>query len=139
MVKLDPEELKIKEYNLWTLYLNEYQCYLGRTYLVAKRPDAIDLFETTEEERTELFTIGQEINAALRKLFQPDHMNYASLGNTFRHLHVHFIPRYKNERIFNGIKFEDQRWGKNYEPYDRDFRLSLENLKAIKNALSNTI
>lgn len=133
------EKLKIKEYKLWTLYLNEYQCYLGRVYLVANRKDAKDFIETTREEREEFFYIAEEVNIALKKLFEPDLMNYASLGNTFRHLHVHFIPRYKGERTFDGTKFEDTRWGLNYEPYDREFKLTTESLNLIKHALSSTL
>jgi diadenosine tetraphosphate (Ap4A) HIT family hydrolase len=131
------ERLKIKEYKHWSLFLNENQSYLGRVCLVAKREDAVDLFDITEAEREELFLAGAEINQALKALFQPDLMNYASLGNSFRHLHVHFIPRYSSERSFQGMKFSDVRWGKNYEPYNRDFKLSDEALNEIKTALQN--
>ena len=93
----------------------------------------------TREEREEFFCIAKEVNVALKKLFEPDLMNYTSLGNVFRHLHVHFIPRYKKERIFNGIKFEDKRWGLNYEPYDREFKLTIEDLSVIKHALSSIL
>lgn len=133
------ENLKIKEYKLWTLYLNESQCYLGRVYLVANREDAMDFIETTIKEREEFFSIAKDINLALKKLFEPDLMNYASLGNIFKHLHVHFIPRYKNERIFNGKKFKDLRWGQNYEPYDRGFKLQIEDLYMIKFAIFSNI
>jgi len=133
--KISYEKLKIKEYKFWTLYLNEYQCYLGRVCLTANRPDANDFIDTTKAEQEEFFQIGKAVNAALKKLFSPDLMNYAALGNNFRHLHVHIIPRYEKERIFNGIKFQDKRWGKNYAPYDREFTLKLEELDAIKQAL----
>jgi diadenosine tetraphosphate (Ap4A) HIT family hydrolase len=129
------EKLKIKEYKHWALFLNENQCYLGRVCLVAKREDAVDLFETTVAEREEFFQAGEEICRTLQLAFQPDLMNYASLGNSFRHLHVHFIPRYSSERVFHNRKFVDTRWGKNYEPYDRNFKLSGEELEAIKLAL----
>ncbi|HXF28596.1 MAG TPA: HIT family protein [Chlamydiales bacterium] len=137
--KIDFQKLKIKEYLHWTLYLNEYQCYLGRVCLVAKREGASDFIEITQAEREEFFSIGKQVKKALEKLFQPDLMNYAALGNVFRHLHVHLIPRYEKERIFNGITFVDKRWGKNYAPYDREFQLSIEELNDIKNALSVTI
>ena len=133
---LDFQKLKIKEYKLWTLYLNEYQCYLGRVCLVAHRKDAKDFIEMTEDEREEFFSIAKKVNKVLKKLFEPDLMNYAALGNNFTHLHVHIIPRYENERIFNGITFKDTRWGSNYAPYDRKFLLTIEELSAIKNALS---
>ena len=133
------EKLKIREYNLWTLYLNEYQCYLGRVCLVANRSDAKDFIDITEAEREEFFSIGKAVNAALKRLFAPDLMNYCALGNNFKHLHVHIIPRYQDERVFNGITFVDKRWGSNYAPYDRDFRLTLKELDAIKQALSEAL
>lgn len=129
---MDFERLRIKDYKHWSLFLNEYQCYLGRVVLVAKRKDAVDFFEMTIAEREEFFLIGEKINRALKILFQPDLMNYASLGNSFRHLHIHFIPRYSTKRVFHNIEFVDARWGKNYEPYDRNFKLSPEDLDKIK-------
>lgn len=136
---IDYEQLKIKEYKLWTLYLNEYQCYLGRVFLVANRKDADDFIEMTQAEREEFFSIAKEVNRALKKLFEPDLMNYASLGNVFRHLHVHIIPRYEKERIFNGTTFKDKRWGSNYAPYDREFKLPIENLHTIKHTLASEL
>lgn len=132
---MDYEKLKIREYKLWTLYLNENQCYLGRVCLVANRSDAKDFIEMTEAEREEFFSSAKQVNKALKKLFKPDLMNYAALGNNFHHLHVHLIPRYENERMFNGIKFVDKRWGSNYAPYDREFKLTMDELNVIRDAL----
>lgn len=130
------EELRIKSYKTWTLYLNEYQCYLGRVCLVANRESAKDFISTTSEERNEFFQICEQVNAALKNLFAPDLMNYASLGNNFNHLHVHVIPRYEKERTFGGIKFTDKRWGSNYAPYDREFKIDPKALIAIRDAIS---
>lgn len=134
---MDYNALKIEDFDFWSLYLNEYQCYLGRVYILAKREDAKDFLEMTESETHELFEIAKKVKEALFDLFQPDLMNYASLGNIFRHLHVHLIPRYKTKRIFNGIEFEDARWGQNYEPYDKEFRLNLPTLIEIKKTIKN--
>jgi diadenosine tetraphosphate (Ap4A) HIT family hydrolase len=38
---------------------------------------------------------------AIVRSFAPDHMNYESLGNVVPHLHVHLVPRYR----------DDPRWG----------------------------
>lgn len=139
MSDINFEDLKIKEYKYWSLYLNEYQCYLGRVCLAAKRADAIDFIDMTREEREEFFSIAGKVKDALGKLFQPDLMNYASLGNNFNHLHVHLVPRYEKERIFNGITFVDKRWGSNYAPYDREFRLTMPQLNQIKQALASAL
>jgi diadenosine tetraphosphate (Ap4A) HIT family hydrolase len=38
----------------------------------------------------------------VKNVFQPDHLNYALLGNVVPHMHWHLIPRYKSE----------SRWGR---------------------------
>jgi len=136
---IDFRKLEIGEYRHWKLFLNEYQCYLGRVCLVAKREDANDFIEMTEEEREEFFQIAKCVNKALKDLFNPDLMNYAALGNNFKHLHVHLIPRYEKPREFAGIGFIDKRWGKNYAPYDRDFKITLEGLLEIKDAIGSLL
>ena len=138
-ITIDFNDLKIKVYNHWTLYLNEFQCYLGRLYLVAKRDSAKDFIEMLPVERDEFFKVASNAKRALSELFQPDLMNYASLGNNFNHLHVHLIPRYAEKRVFGGIEFFDKRWGSNYAPYDRDFNLPLEDLLKIRDSIKASI
>jgi len=41
------------------------------------------------------------------------------LCNTAKHLHWHLIPRYSSPREFQGVKFEDKNFGRNYAPYDK--------------------
>ncbi len=133
------KDLLIKDYTHWTLYLNEYQCYLGRVCLAAKRADCKDFIDITPEEQNEFFVIAQKVKQALTNLFKPDLMNTAALGNVYTHCHVHLIPRYETERVFNEITFKDARYGSNYAPYDREFRLTLEQLNVIKDALSSEL
>ena len=120
------EELKIKDYQYWTLYLHGNQCYLGRSYAWLRRAGGMQrLSDLTNEERYELFVfvLGGYETALDRLLWSPDHMNYAWLGNEFNvhqgHGHMHLIPRYKCPVLFAGIEFRDDRWGKNYAPYPR--------------------
>lgn len=131
--------LKIEDFTYWTLLLNENQCYLGRCCLLAKRPDAKDFLEMTLEERQEFFDVAILIKISLEELFAPDLFNYASLGNVFNHLHVHIIPRYKEKRTFLGYTFIDERWGKNYSPYDKNFKIPIPLLLEIKNSIHTTL
>lgn len=79
--------------------------------------------------------IGDKVKNALKSLFKPDKMNYAALSNTSEKIHVHLVPRYKTERIFDDVVFHDQRWGKNYAPYDRSFVLDESVLFNIRDAI----
>ena len=40
------------------------------------------------------------VEVAVRKVFQPEKVNLASLGNVVPHLHWHVIPRFADDRHF---------------------------------------
>jgi diadenosine tetraphosphate (Ap4A) HIT family hydrolase len=133
---MDYHKLKIKSYKYWDIYLHENQCYLGRTFIQLSNKDTFeDFLDIDGEVREEFFQVGQKIKAALKMLFRPDKMNYAALSNVSPIIHVHFIPRYKDVREFNGQLFYDQRWGKNYAPYDRSFIIEESILFKIRDTI----
>ena len=130
------DRLLIKEYKYWKVMLHANQCYLGRCVLWCIRADAADLFEISEEEKNEFWNISKKLNKIIKHLWHPDKMNYASLANRTPHLHIHFIPRYKSEKMFRDFKFLDVRWGKNYAPYDKSFKISDELIEKIRSTIS---
>lgn len=133
---MDYEQLKIQSYKHWDIFLHENQCYIGRTFILLKSDAGIDDFLAIDGEiRDEFFKIGAQIKRALKTLFQPDKMNYAALSNTSEKIHVHVVPRYKEPRTFNGTTFIDQRWGKNYAPYDRAFVIEMPILISLCDTL----
>jgi diadenosine tetraphosphate (Ap4A) HIT family hydrolase len=137
---MDYEQLKIKSYKYWDLYLHENQCYLGRTFLLLKADNDVDDFLAIQgDTRDEFFQIGKEIKIALKNLFLPDKMNYAALSNTSPAIHVHIVPRYKQLREFAGMVFVDTRWGKNYAPYDKTFILEESMLFKIRDVLAEEL
>ena len=122
----NPEEYKkfqIKEYTYWKIELHGNQCYLGRCIVMLKR-HIEDLFEISPDERDELFQIVPLLKESLNKSFNPDMLNYTSLGNEVQHLHLHVIPRYKTTRQFADADFNDKRWGSNPSPYDKNFKVT---------------
>lgn len=136
---MDFEKLRIKDYKYWELSLHPNQCYLGRVCIWAHRDDDIDIVEMSKEERDEFFKIALEVKKALKKLFKPDRMNYTNLQNETHHLHVHVIPRYKKSKSFDGIKFTDERWGKNPSPYNKEFKIPESTINKIKNAIKENL
>ncbi len=137
---MDYEKLKIKSYKHWEVYLHENQCYLGRVFIQLKDDEKVEDFLAIEGEvRDEFFLIGEEVKHALNTLFKPDKMNYAALSNVSERIHVHCVPRYKTAREFSGVVFLDQRWGKNYAPYDRSFVLDESLLFSIRDALIQSL
>jgi len=138
--KMDYERLKIKSYKFWDLYLHENQCYLGRVFVLLRKEAGEEDFLAIEGAvRDEFFSIGQDFKNALKILFQPNKMNYAALSNTSPRLHVHLVPRYQASREFAGVVFQDARWGKNYAPYDRTFKIDESVLFQIRDVIQQKL
>jgi diadenosine tetraphosphate (Ap4A) HIT family hydrolase len=120
----------ITSYTYWEVYLHPSQAYLGRCKVALKRMGELDPFiDVTEDEQAELLTILAWLKKALDKLYQPGLLNYANFRNTWHRCHWHVIPRYETPRTIDGVEFRDANWGRNYAPYDKDFKIS-EALKA---------
>jgi len=49
--------------------------------------------------------------AALDALFEPDQYNHAFLMNLDAEVHLHVVPRYRTERVWNGEIFSDPNFG----------------------------
>ena len=124
----------IKEYKYWSVYIHHNQSYLGRCIVWCKRKNALDLTDANLKEQKELFSILKKLKKALKKAFNPDWFNYAFLGNETRHLHGHFIPRYKKPKKFMNITFKDELYGHNYKT-DHNFKIPEEVLNNIKNEI----
>lgn len=137
---IDYNQLLIKSYKHWEIYLHENQCYIGRVFALLKDDEHVEDFLAIEgEAREEFFLAGNEVKSALKTLFQPDKMNYAALSNTSSRIHVHLVPRYEKPREFRRKIFTDTRWGKNYAPYDRSFAIDHETLYEIRDALKGVL
>ena len=132
------EKSVLKKFKYWTVLLNYNQYYLGRCLIVLNR-HLENYLEISDDEHKELWDVMHKVNHALTNLFSPDLFNYAVLMNVTRHVHMHLIPRYQAEREFEGHKFLDERWGKNYVPYPRDYKISDEMFLKIKEALSKEL
>jgi diadenosine tetraphosphate (Ap4A) HIT family hydrolase len=96
----------ILESKYWRLVLNRNQYLLGKCFLVLKRHiEALsDLSSSEWMDLHEQLALATKL---LEEAFRPDHFNYAFLQNQDRHVHMHIIPRYKGQRYFAGIAFED--------------------------------
>ncbi len=132
------ETYKIFTGTHWDVYLDHLQPRLGQVYIWAKNNgDVTDLSEASHEEFQELHLLMQKVRLALATIFSPDLFNYASLGNTVRHLHVHIIPRYKESRSFEKIEFTDRTFGQHYEVTPPTKALSAEWIEKLRKAISD--
>jgi diadenosine tetraphosphate (Ap4A) HIT family hydrolase len=94
---------------IWSLYPN--QSYLGRVQLTLRRECQGSLASLTNDEWADLRNNLMRFEATIGRLFQPDRFNYEQLGNVWPQVHVHTIPRYRTSRRWQGLTFEDTRWG----------------------------
>lgn len=97
----DGFNIHVGDLSVSSLYLDRNQVYAGYSVLIFKKRHVCGLEQLNDEEY-EAFAEDLKIAArALSFVFEPHHMNYATLGNVIPHLHYHIIPRYQT----------DPRWG----------------------------
>lgn len=110
---IDFQQLKISPGKYWDLFLHTDQGLLGRCYFEYKGEES-SLMRVPETAMLELRANGERLERVLEELFHPDLFNHQSLNNQTRHLHVHVLPRYREEREFLGIHFRDQNFAEAY-------------------------
>lgn len=128
----DYSKMLIKQYKYWGVYVHGNQSYLGRCVVWCDREDALQLTDANNQEQEELFMILNELKVASEKAFLSEWFNFSFLGNETRHLHCHFVPRYSNDREFEGSVFRDERWGHHYKKPTENFATSPEILESVR-------
>ena len=92
----EENETFITQLEYGSLFLHWNQCYTGRCLYISNAH-----IENYPNIDYELFVnLNREmllICKVIERTFQPDLMNYASLGNVIRHFHYHIIPRYESD------------------------------------------
>ena len=51
----------------------------------------------TEEERNGFFADVALVSKAMQELFNPDKINYGIFGDGVPHVHMHIVPKYKDQ------------------------------------------
>ena len=89
------------EMNSGFLYLFREQSHPGRMIL-AYHDHADDIAEISAEERARFFDDAAEIARVMHKLFAPKKINFGMYGDTGHHLHMHLVPKYKDQFEWGG-------------------------------------
>ena len=74
--------------------------------------------DLSDEEATRLMLAVKKIEKAIIKTLNPDKVNIAMLGNMVPHLHVHIIPRFKNDPWWPNATFCEKVRDFNYPSFD---------------------
>jgi diadenosine tetraphosphate (Ap4A) HIT family hydrolase len=88
-----------------------------------------EIIDLPEEMGQELWQEIQGVTKVMQKVFIPDKINIASIGNVVKQLHIHIVMRYNNDLLF-----PQPVWGQAFQAYDpEDARKTIDSIiEAIK-------
>lgn len=101
----------IREYPRWVVLLRPKQITAGCLVLACKEA-AASMPEVSTDAFAELAIVTKELEAALKKAFHFDKINYILLMMVDKHVHFHVIPRYSSPRDVVGVQMDDPGWPK---------------------------
>lgn len=83
------------------LVLFKEQSHPGRR-IVAYKDHVSEMTELSDEERNAFFADVARASKAIHAAFHPDKVNYGAYADSGHHLHIHLVPKYKDEFEWNG-------------------------------------
>lgn len=86
------------------LILFKEQSHKGRC-IVASKQHVDDVTMLGDEEAAAFMADVRHVAAALHAAFAPDKINFGAYGDTMHHLHVHLVPKYKDDPFEFGDVF----------------------------------
>jgi diadenosine tetraphosphate (Ap4A) HIT family hydrolase len=63
----------------------------------------VELFDLADADRKAFFADVQRAAKALKKALNPDKINYGAYSDTLQHLHMHLVPKYRDQFEWGGI------------------------------------
>ncbi|MCF0246084.1 MAG: HIT family protein [Ileibacterium sp.] len=94
--------IPICDLSVSTLILFKEQSHPGRC-IVAYKDHVSEVIHITPEQRTAFMEDIAKAANAIHKAFQPNKVNYGAYGDTGCHLHMHLVPKYKDEFEWGGV------------------------------------
>ena len=93
--------IKICDLDVSQLILFKEQSKPGRC-IVAYKDHVSEIVDISEEERNRFFADVTKAAKAIHEAFSPDKLNYGAYGDTGCHLHMHLVPKYKDQDEWGG-------------------------------------
>lgn len=84
------------------LVLFKEQSHPGRC-IVAYTEHVSEMTDISDGERNAFFADVNRAAKAIHAAFHPDKINYGAYADTGHHLHMHLVPKYKNQFEWNGV------------------------------------
>ena len=92
----------ICELDVSSLILFKEQSKPGRC-IVAYKDHVSEIVNISDEERNAFMADVNRAAKAIHAAFHPDKLNYGAYGDTGCHLHMHLVPKYKDQDEWGGI------------------------------------
>jgi diadenosine tetraphosphate (Ap4A) HIT family hydrolase len=109
LLKFGYPDTVIEDGPRWAVLVRPSQVTLGSLVMVCKEP--VQAFsELSQQAFSDLRELTGRIERSLQKAFAFDRINYLMLMMVDPDVHFHVIPRYAQERQFEGTVFVDPAW-----------------------------
>ena len=97
---LDKFGIYICDLQVSTLILFKEQSKPGRC-IVAYKDHVREIVDISDEDRNAFMEDVCKVANAIQKAYNPDRINYGAYGDVLGHLHIHLVPKYKDEFEWN--------------------------------------
>lgn len=99
---LDAYGIPICELSVSSLILFKEQSHPGRC-IVAYKDHVSEIVDISPEERSAFMEDVAHAARAIHAAFHPEKLNYGAYGDTGCHLHVHLVPKYRDDFEWGGV------------------------------------
>ena len=99
---LDEFGIFICDLDVSSLILFKEQSHPGRC-IVAYKDHVSEIVNISDEDRNAFFADVNRAAKAIHAAFHPDKVNYGAYGDTGCHLHMHLVPKYKDQYEWGGV------------------------------------
>ena len=99
---LDKFGIYVCDLKVSMLVLFKEQSHPGRC-IVAYKDHVSEIVDISPEERAAFMEDVATAAKAIHKVFKPNKINYGAYGDTGCHLHMHLVPKYKDEYEWGGV------------------------------------
>lgn len=113
--QLEKDTIIVRNLKLCQLLLMN-NCFYPWLILVPRRPDLVEITDLSNDNQIDLLAEINLVSRLMQKIFNPDKLNIAALGNIVSQLHIHVIARFKNDRTFPKPVWVDN----HIETYDQE-------------------
>ena len=125
-----PHGVRVFEGTLGRAYLGQYPVRPGYAFVIWKGRHVAEPTELTPEETAGFWSDVALVAQAVEEQYQPAKMNWLSLGNGVPHLHVHLVPR-PREDARAGFPLETEAFWVETTPAIEPERLAREGAAAL--------